>query len=103
MESTQAKRFSRTIQNFTCENCGTEVSGNGYTNHCPSCLHSKHVDVNPGDRASGCLGVMEPISLDKRRGSLMILHQCSCCDHQRWNKVCAEDNMDAVIELSAGC
>jgi len=102
MKAAQSKRFSRTIQNFTCENCGTEVVGNGYTNHCPNCLHSKHVDVNPGDRASNCLGSMEPVLLEKRRGELMVLHQCSCCDHKRWNKIAPEDNIDALVELSVG-
>ena len=42
-------------QSFTCANCGAAVSplaGGGYRNHCPVCLHSLHVDVNPGDRAA---------------------------------------------------
>ena len=28
------------------------MKGNGYTNHCPKCLWSKHVDINPGDRGA---------------------------------------------------
>ncbi|HYC79501.1 MAG TPA: RNHCP domain-containing protein, partial [Candidatus Binatia bacterium] len=55
------KLFQRTPENFVCENCGTKVSGNGYTNHCPNCLYSKHVDNNPGDRLNKCHGLMEPI------------------------------------------
>ncbi|MFA6992594.1 MAG: RNHCP domain-containing protein, partial [Candidatus Gracilibacteria bacterium] len=40
------KRFSRTIEDFVCEKCGAKVKGDGYTNHCPKCLWSKHVDIN---------------------------------------------------------
>ena len=58
------KRFNRRIEDFTCEHCGTEVHGNGYTNHCPNCLWSKHVDINPGDRAADCGGLMEPIAVE---------------------------------------
>lgn len=42
--SKKPKNFTRVIEDFICENCGTEVKGNGYTNHCPKCLWSKHVD-----------------------------------------------------------
>jgi len=47
-----ARLFTRNIENFTCERCGAAVEGNGFTNHCPACLCSKHVDINPGDRAA---------------------------------------------------
>jgi len=57
------KKFKRTKENFTCENCGFLVEGDGYTNHCPRCLWSKHVDINPGDRCSNCFGMMEPIDV----------------------------------------
>ena len=55
------KRFTRTIENFTCGICGTEVKGSGYTDHCPKCLWSEHVDIFPGDRKAECGGLMEPI------------------------------------------
>ncbi|HCR42265.1 TPA: hypothetical protein DIV45_02815, partial [Patescibacteria group bacterium] len=38
------KNFIRTKEDFTCENCGHRVKGSGYTNHCPKCLYSQHVD-----------------------------------------------------------
>ena len=60
------KRFSRRTEDFTCEHCGTKVKGNGYTNHCPQCLYSKHVDINPGDRLSDCGGLMEPIDIEQK-------------------------------------
>ena len=62
--NTPPKKFQRTIEDFTCEQCNFAVKGNGYTNHCPKCLWSKHVDVNPGDRAATCGGLMEPIGAE---------------------------------------
>ncbi|MEK7158524.1 MAG: RNHCP domain-containing protein, partial [Patescibacteria group bacterium] len=46
-----SRTFQRRVEDFTCESCGAQVTGDGYTNHCPQCLVSKHVDVYPGDRA----------------------------------------------------
>lgn len=45
---------------FVCLNCGYAVPPLGYSsrNHCPRCLCSLHLDVLPGDRASGCRGLM---------------------------------------------
>ena len=52
---------------FTCRTCGwlvgPEGAGSGHRNHCPNCLSSLHVDVEPGDRASDCGGIMEPIAV----------------------------------------
>jgi len=39
------RKFSKKVENFTCEACGNKVKGSGYTDHCPNCLYSKHVDV----------------------------------------------------------
>ena len=43
------KRFTKIDEEFICENCGEKVEKLGYTcrNHCPHCLYSKHVDINP--------------------------------------------------------
>lgn len=49
---------------FTCKGCGRlvvpEGAGSSHRNHCPYCLHSLHLDEEPGDRASTCHGRMEP-------------------------------------------
>jgi hypothetical protein len=92
------KNFTRTIENFVCENCGTENLGNGYTNHCFVCLWSKHVDIIPGDRANECKGLMEPIGYDQRDG---ILHRCTTCKLEKNNKLQSIDNLDIAITLSA--
>lgn len=94
------RQFQRKKEDFVCEHCGAEVRGNGYTNHCPNCLYSKHVDINPGDRAEECGGLMEPIDLELKDGKYILVHRCQKCGFVRRNKVCPEDNFDAVIELS---
>ena len=49
---------------FTCKNCGRLVvpagAGSDHRNHCPNCLYSLHVDIEPGDRESDCGGIMDP-------------------------------------------
>jgi hypothetical protein len=92
------KEFTRRTENFVCEICSTAITGDGYTNHCPSCLWSKHVDINPGDRASECQGMMRPVEYDLKKG---ILHKCVVCGFERYNKLQAKDNYHKVIELSA--
>ncbi|MBR4927050.1 MAG: RNHCP domain-containing protein [Alphaproteobacteria bacterium] len=97
-----AKNFSRCIEDFTCEVCGTFVKGNGYTNHCPKCLSSKHVDINPGDRASTCHGIMYASALETKGGDRYIVHKCIRCDHTRRNKVSENDNFNAILAVSNG-
>ena len=97
----EQKKFTRTIEDFICGNCGREVYGNGYTNHCPVCLWSKHVDINPGDRAQTCGGLMKPIEVTKAGKEFMILHHCVRCDFERRNRVVADDVFETVIKLSA--
>jgi len=94
------KKFQRTIENFICENCGAEVIGNGYTDHCPKCLWGKHVDVNPGDRAADCGGSMEPVGVSYKKKEIRIEYQCQECGHQFTVKMAKNDNMDATVELS---
>lgn len=95
-----SQRFQRTIENFTCGHCGYEVVGNGYTNHCPECLWSKHVDVHPGDRAAGCLGLMEPVELTIHGSDKIIKHRCQVCGYEKNNVASAADNAGALIALS---
>ena len=97
----ESKRFQRRKEDFVCEVCGHKVIGNGYTNHCPQCLHSKHVDINPGDRAADCGGTMKPIGLEIKSNRKTILHECSKCGFRRKNEVSRDDDSEAVISLSA--
>lgn len=95
-----AKKFSKTVEDFTCTVCGQKVVGTGYTDHCPNCLWSKHVDINPGDRADNCGGLMKPLGLDKRHSVEQILYRCQKCGQQRFNKVSPQDNQNTLIEIS---
>lgn len=97
----QGKHFQRTTEDFTCEQCGTFVRGSGYTNHCPKCLWSKHVDVNPGDRQATCQGLMRPISVDTRRGHYVLLQRCTVCGHERRNRTSPDDSFDAILQISS--
>lgn len=95
------KNFIKVEEDFTCVNCGLRVKGSGYTNHCPECLWSLHVDRStPGDRMSGCGGAMEPIGVEKRNGEWRILHKCNECGKTIFNKVSKNDNQELIVELS---
>ncbi len=93
--------FIKTPENFVCEKCGTEVLGDGYTNHCPNCLWSKHVDIDPGDRESICFGMMEPISVTKKGEEYIILHKCTVCGLEKPNKSVKTDNFDTIVKISS--
>ncbi|MDP2586916.1 MAG: RNHCP domain-containing protein [Candidatus Komeilibacteria bacterium] len=93
-------KFKRTKEDFDCENCQSHVKGDGYTNHCPSCLYSKHVDNNPGDRAAVCGGLMKPVGLDLEKEVYKIRHCCVRCGVIRRNKAVPGDDFNKLIELS---
>jgi len=94
------RQFKKTIENFTCGHCGAKVKGNGYTNHCPECLYSKHVDVNPGDRAEICGGMMEPVNFEIEKGQYVLIYNCLKCGATRRNKMQSNDNFDILPKLS---
>lgn len=90
------KRFIKKDESFVCENCGAKVdssSEGSCRNHCPYCLYSKHLDVNPGDRLANCGGLMMPIDIEQKSGNFRILHKCLKCGFKRWNKTSKEDDL----------
>jgi len=100
-----------TNQGFTCAVCGAEVPalGNGsYRNHCPACLHSLHVDVNPGDRASDCGGVLEPVAAEHSgKKGWVIVHRCRRCGAERRNRAALDDplwpdDFERLVALASG-
>lgn len=94
------KKFTKTVEDFNCAHCGAVVHGNGYTNHCPKCLWSRHVDENPGDRASDCGGMMRPVSIEKNGEGFIITHKCEKCGKEKRQRTSDQDDIDAIIELS---
>lgn len=94
------KNFIRKQEDFVCAVCNTKVKGTGYTNHCPNCLFSLHVDeIIPGDRQSKCRGVMEPIRAEIEGGEYTIIHKCRKCKKTIKNKTSKEDNFDEIIKI----
>lgn len=92
-------------ESFTCRVCGRHVTpggaGTDHRNHCPNCLSSIHVDIEPGDRASDCGGVMEPISVWVRRGGeWAIVHRCRRCGALSSNRVAADDNPMKLMSIA---
>ena len=98
------KKFTKLDEEFVCNNCGKKVEKLGYTsrNHCPYCLHSIHIDINPGDREEKCHGILEPIGaeIDNKKG-YVIIFKCKKCGAIRKNKAAKDDNIDLIIELTA--
>ena len=94
------KAFIKTTEDFNCAHCGAVVRGNGYTNHCPNCLWSRHVDENPGDRAATCGGMMRPIAAEADGARFVITHKCEQCGKIKRQRTSDDDNIDVIIEVS---
>ena len=104
----ETKRFSKNDSGFICVNCGKEVLPLGRTSrdHCPFCLCSLHVDIDPGDRANPCGGIMEPTSVlpDPKKGYIIVyrckkcgeLHRCKAA----YNVAVQPDDLNMLISLT---
>ena len=94
------KHFIKVEENFTCQNCSKKVKGSGYTNHCPKCLYSMHVDGEvPGDRSSKCRGIMKPVGVDKKGDAFMVIHECVKCRKRIRNKIAKNDDIKELLKL----
>lgn len=92
-------RFTRQVEDFTCGNCGAEVRGDGYTNHCPRCLWSRHVDIYPGDRAAECGGLMAPVAAGIKKDEWFVVQRCEECGFTRRNRTSRTDDPEAIRKL----
>ncbi|OJI08778.1 MAG: RNHCP domain-containing protein, partial [Candidatus Vogelbacteria bacterium CG10_big_fil_rev_8_21_14_0_10_49_38] len=92
-----SQKFQKRVEDFVCGHCGAAVTGNGFTNHCPVCLYSRHVDIYPGDRAEICGGLMKPIAVALKRGRYVITHQCQKCGEERPNEAAPEDEIGKFL------
>jgi predicted RNA-binding Zn-ribbon protein involved in translation (DUF1610 family) len=93
--------FRRTIEDFTCEQCGADNIGDGYTNHCRVCLYSKHVDISPGDRLAECGGLMAPVGAEIQGDRVKLLHRCLDCGHEHRCRTAASDDWDAIVAAAS--
>ena len=94
-----SRTFIKRLEDFTCEQCGVAVKGDGYTNHCPRCLYSQHVDIHPGDRLAKCGGLMVPVAIERWHGTDRIIHRCLKCHHQNPNRVVENDDLAVISAL----
>ena len=96
------KKFNMLDESFICENCNKNVDKLKYSarDHCPFCLYSKHVDINPGDRANKCKGLLKPIEIERFKNTYKIIYKCQKCKQLHKNIVATDDNLDLIIELS---
>ena len=97
------KNFTKNDEEFICENCGAKVDPLGYSSrdHCPHCLCSKHVDINPGDREAECKGLLKPIQVlpDSKKGYI-IIYRCTKCGEERRCKAANDDDLDLLIKYT---
>ena len=96
------KNFNKLDEEFICENCNKKVNKLNYTSrdHCPYCLYSKHVDINPGDRANTCRGLLKPVSVEKFKDTYKIVYKCEKCSQLHKNIVANDDDFNEIINLS---
>ena len=90
---------------FICKVCGRPVApdaaGSAHRNHCPNCLSSLHVDEEPGDRASSCGGIMDPIGVGVRKGGeWAVIHRCRRCGKLDSNRIAADDNPMKLMSIA---
>lgn len=90
---------------FVCRVCGRTAvpqgAGSEHRNHCPNCLSSLHVDIEPGDRAADCGGIMDPIAVWVRKnGEWAIVHRCRRCGAMSSNRVAADDNPMKLMSMA---
>lgn len=97
---TKERGFTRRIEDFTCEHCGAQVKGDGYTDHCPKCLWGKHVDILPGDRAATCHGAMEPIAIEGGTPRYRIRYRCQRCQYVFVVNAADADDGDALVAVA---
>lgn len=96
------KKFKNLDEGFICENCSKEVSSLKYTSrdHCPFCLYSKHVDINPGDRKCDCKGLLIPTGIEKYKNTYKIIYKCNKCKITHKNIMANDDDMNEIIKYS---
>lgn len=95
-------KFKKVDEGFKCDVCGKLVIPLGYTSrdHCPYCLYSKHVDLNPGDRECSCHGFLKPIAIEKgKKDNYKIVYLCQKCKMIKRNVAAKDDNLNLIIEL----
>ncbi len=98
------KMFQKNDSGFICKNCGKQVNPLGYSsrNHCPYCLCSLHVDINPGDRENTCMGLQMPIGIENNnKKGWVIIYKCKKCGQITRCKSAKDDNFEVILKVSS--
>ncbi|MCL2189655.1 MAG: RNHCP domain-containing protein [Defluviitaleaceae bacterium] len=90
---------------FKCKVCNHDVppsgAGSDHRNHCPHCLSSRHLDIEPGDRKANCGGTMEAIGVWVRKGGeWAVIHRCKICGSFSSNRIAADDNPLKLMSIA---
>lgn len=99
------KTFKKNDDSFICVNCLRKVPKLNYTSrdHCPYCLYSMHVDINPGDRLCNCHGILKPVGVCKdKKGLYKIIYKCMKCNASKKNIQAQDDDINEIIKISVG-
>jgi hypothetical protein len=101
-------KFTKVNEGFQCAHCLRQVPPQSAScrNHCPFCLHSKHVDLHPGDRQNPCHGLMEPRGYETNaKKGLVLVFKCLKCGAEGRNVAALDcknqpDDYDLILKLS---
>ncbi len=96
------KRFIKINESFACSVCGEENPPVEATcrDHCRKCLCSVHVDVNPGDRAADCGGILQPVGVVMQGAELRaVQYKCEKCGYEHQNKIALDDDRERLFEV----
>ena len=55
------------------------------------------MDINPGDRAAQCGGMMEPVRIEAKGRRYRIVHQCTKCHKERIIDAADGDAIEVLI------
>ncbi|HEX2315679.1 MAG TPA: RNHCP domain-containing protein [Thermomonospora sp.] len=92
-------------ETFDCLRCGLTVTAfapdGARRNHCPSCLHSRHVHDQVEGGPSECRARMAPIAIAVLRdGRWMIVHRCAGCGELTSSPVSGDDNRLILVRMA---
>jgi hypothetical protein len=89
---------------FDCIHCqeSVEPGGSQIRDHCPYCLHGRHVDNVPGDRAASCGGLLTPVDFSiEGRSGVVIAYTCTGCKHTFRVRAHADDELPKGLRLKS--
>lgn len=90
---------------FACVRCGLTVTSYApdgrRRDHCPSCLHSRHVTDHVDGGPSGCRARMTPLSIAvPRGGDWMVIHRCTRCEELTSSATSGDDNQLILMRMA---